>query len=221
MGIGSFLGLGGGARSPGTQSTGFNRWEKQGKISFDKAINKSSMPYHNSKKVRDFMEAKLAGKRLSHDRIIKEIKKEFGYDLGKRVEKALTPKQITPVISIKEQKAMEKKAKKREKVNIFEGLRSAERVGSENLTRAQKYVKEKGGMKTDSEVLTSSKGFRDYEAAVGHFAKQNKVQRTEKDTEKNKNSAFQGVGSLANKPSSPPLDTAPKTPSSPIIPLAR
>ena len=92
MGLISSLGLGGGVKSPDTQSTGFNKWEKQGNISFGKAINKAGMPYHNSKKVRDFMEAKFAGgKSLSHDQIIKEVKKEFGYNLGKRVKRALAP----------------------------------------------------------------------------------------------------------------------------------
>ncbi|MCK4553805.1 hypothetical protein KAU19_02490 [Candidatus Parcubacteria bacterium] len=205
MGIGSFLGLGGGARSPGTQSTGFNRWEKQGKISFDKAINKSSMPYHNSKKVRDFMEAKLAGKRLSHDRIIKEIKKEFGYNLGKRVEKALTPKmkQELQKPSFHEQ-ALAKKEFERKKLG--------------------KLARYKEARREEEEAYKSTKGAWEGEQRLG-FGWQAGQQQQSSDQDKgsrlDKRPEFQGIGSSTNKPASPPPDASPKTPPSPIIPLSR
>ncbi len=200
MGLISSLGLGGGAKSPETQSIGFNRWEKQGKISFGKAINKSGMPHYNSKKVRDFMEAKFAGgKRLSHDQIIKEIKKEFGYNLGKRVEKAFTPKmkQELQKPSLHEQAEMKKKAEKKKKINIFLGLKSSK--------EAEEYKKTKGAL----------------EGGLGLGWQAGQKQQSEQDKGLGLDKgAFQGIGSSTNKPASPPPDTSPKTPP-PSIPLSR
>ena len=194
MGLISSLGLGG-PSAPKIQNIGFDRWKKQGKIGLDKTIDRSGMTYSDRKKIKGIIHPKLAGgRKLSHDQIIKEIKKE-GYDLGNRVQKALTPKikAGSQKPSLDEQAVMLKKSEKKKKVNIFLGLKSSK--------EANKYKKTKGAM-------GAGMGFG-WQAGEKQPTEQDKGQELGK-------SAFQGIGSSVNKPNAAPPDTAPKTPPPPI-----
>jgi len=201
MGIFSSLGLSGGAKKSTINRASLNKWQKQGMIGLKKTLDKSNMIYRDKKKIIDHFEPALKrGKRLSHDKIIRESKKKFGYDFGGRVQKALTPKikQELQKPSLDEQAKIEKKAEKKKKVNIFLGLKSSR--------EAEEYKKTKGAM----------------EAGSGFGWQEGQQQPTEQDKGLGleEKPAFQGVGSPASKPASPLPDTTPKTPSSPIIPLA-
>lgn len=218
MGVGSFLGIGGGAAKPSMGPVGFDKWKKQGKKSFTEELRRSGITLRDQKKAREGNAGTMLKKgKVSQEKIVNELKREYGYKFGTRVKKALAPKDIAKQPSLHELADMEKKQQKRININLGEArLRRAqeEAVYSEE----EEYKKYKGAAREgEQEHLTLDQ--EEFEKSVGQFAGGKTDQH--QDSREDKTSNFRGIGSTSNKPHSIPPGTTAKTPPTkpPIMPI--